>query len=253
MNALVRAALLGTVSALALYGCANPQLVRQRHRAAVFNTELGIAYLQRGQLALAKRKLDDAEREDPGNADVQIARALLFERLLEPKRADRAFRRALAISPRNPDYQNDYAVYLCSSGRYARGVKYFLEAARNPLYLTPADAFDNAGVCLRAEHHDAAAIKMFKTALAINPEFSSAVWELAELDYKHGRLKQAHSELVQYLSTHHETASLLLLAVRVMHAQGDTLDAVLYARRLQLDYPDSPQARALSTLGLNSG
>ncbi len=253
MRSALRGLLLGVLGTLVLYGCSNPQLIRQRHRAAVYNTELGVAYLQRGELALAKEKLDQAERENPDSPNVQSARALLFERLREPARADHAFHRALELAPRNPDYQNDYAVYLCSSGRYARGVKYFLEAARNPLYLTPADAFDNAGVCLRAEHHDAAAIKMFKTALAINPEFSSAVWELAELDYKHGRLKQAHSELVQYLSTHHETASLLLLAVRVMHAQGDTLDAVLYARRLQLDYPDSPQARALSTLGLNSG
>jgi type IV pilus assembly protein PilF len=241
------------VSALALYGCANPQLVRQRHRAAVFNTELGIAYLQRGQLALAKRKLDDAEREDPGNADVQIARALLFERLLEPKRADRAFRRALAISPRNPDYQNDYAVYLCGNGRYAAGVRYFLAAARNPLYLTPADAFNNAGVCLRAERHDAQAIKMFRSALAINPGFAHALWELADLNFKQGRLQQAHAELVQFLSAHRATANLLLLAVRVMHAQGDALDAVLYARRLQLDFPDSPQAHALAALGLSSG
>ncbi len=253
MRSTLRGILLGTLGALILYGCSNPQLVRQRHRAAVYNTELGIDYLQRGALALAKQRLDQAERENPDSPNVQSARALLFERLLEPARADRAFRRALALAPHNPDYQNDYAVYLCSSGRYAQGVKYFLEAARNPLYLTPADAFDNAGVCLRAEHHDAAAIKMFKTALAINPGFSSAVWELADLDYKHGRLQQAHAQLVQYLATHHETANLLLLAVRVMHAQGDTLDAVLYARRLQLDYPDSPQARAVSALGLNSG
>jgi type IV pilus assembly protein PilF len=244
---------LGVSGALVLYGCSNPLLIRRQHRAAVYNTELGVAYLQRGALALAKEKLDQAQRENPDSPSVQSARALLFERLGEPARAERAFRRALALAPHDPDYQNDYAVYLCSNGQYARGVKYFLEAARNPLYLTPADALDNAGVCLRAEHQDATAIKMFKAALSINPGFSSAVWELADLDYKHGRLQQAHSELVRYLSTHHETANLLLLAVQVMQAQGDTLDAVLYARRLQLDYPDSPQAHALAKLGLNSG
>ena len=253
MRSILRGMLLGLLGALVLYGCTNPQVIRRRHRAAVYNTELGIAYLQRGALALAKARLDQAERENPDSPNVQSARALLFERLREPERADRAFRRALELAPHDPDYQNDYAVYLCSTGHYARGVKYFLEAARNPLYLTPADAFDNAGVCLRAEHHDAAATRMFKAALAINPGFSSAVWELADLDYKHGRLQQAHSELVRYLATHHETADLLLLAVRVMLAQGDTLDAVLYGRRLQLDYPDSAQAHALSKLGLKSG
>ncbi|EQD30227.1 type IV pilus biogenesis/stability protein PilW [mine drainage metagenome] len=130
--------MLGVLGALVLYGCSNPQLIRRRHRAAVYNTELGIAYLQRGALALAKARLDQAERENPDSPNVQSARALLFERLREPARADRAFRRALDLAPHDPDYQNDYAVYLCSTGHYARGVKYFLEAARNPLYLTPA-------------------------------------------------------------------------------------------------------------------
>ena len=241
------------LAAMLLAGCSNPQVVRDHHQAAIFNTELGVAYLQRGELAVAKRKLDRALRENPDDPNVHSARALLFERLGEPRQADREFREALRLAPNDPDYQNDYAVYLCNAGRTDEGVKYFLKAASNPLYLTPAAAYTNAGVCLRVAHQYPRAIQMFESALVVSPGFEQAAWQLADLDYKHGRLQQAHSELVRYLSTHHETADLLLLAVRVMLAQGDTLDAVLYGRRLQLDYPDSAQAHALSKLGLKSG
>ncbi len=243
----------GLVAALVLAACSNPQLVRDRHQAAVFNTELGIAYLQRGELAVAKRKLDRALRENPNDPNVHSARALLFERLGQPARADREFRAALRLAPHNPDYENDYAVYLCNVGRTAEGVKYFLEAARNPLYLTPAAAYNNAGVCLRVAHQDAEAAKMFAAALAVSPGFEQAAWQLAHLDYKQGRLKQAHALIRKFLAANSETPDMLLLAVKVTRAEGDALAAQLYARRLQLDFPDSAQAHALAALGRNPG
>jgi type IV pilus assembly protein PilF len=247
------AALAGSLTVALLGGCTNPQQVRNQHQAAVFNTELGVAYMQRGQLAIAQRKLDRALRENPNDPNVHSARALLFERLGEPARADREYRAALALAPHNPDYENDYAVYLCNAGRTEAGVKYFLDAARNPLYLTPADAYNNAGVCLRVAHHDQQAAKMFRAALAVSPGFEQAAWQLADLEYKRGRYPQAHALIKQFLAANSETPDMLLLAVKVARAQGDALGAQLYARRLQLDFPNSAEAHALAALGQNPG
>jgi type IV pilus assembly protein PilF len=247
--AAIAAALLGAV----LAGCANQQAVRQRHDAAVYNTELGIAYMRRGDLAIAQRKLDRALKENPDDPDVHSARALLFARLREPRRADQEFRAALRLAPRNPDFQNNYAVYLCSVGRVDEGVKRFLDAARNPLYMTPELAYENAGVCLRSARRDLQARQMFINALSLRPNFAQAVWEIADLDYAHGRLAQARSEIDAFLASNQETPDLLLLAVKVTRAQKDPLDAELYARRLQLDFPNSAQARALADLGRNPG
>lgn len=246
-------AALSALLAMVLAGCANPQVERDQHQAAVFNTELGIAYMRRGELAVAKRKLDRALSENADDPNVHSARALLFERLGESERADREFREALRLAPHNPDYQNNYAVYLCNVGRTNEGVKYFLKAARNPLYLTPAAAYANAGVCLRGAHKYARATKMFHAALAVNSDFEQAAWQLADLDYKRGHLTQARALIKKFLAAHHETPDMLLLAVKVTRAQGDALDAELYARRLQLDFPDSAQAHALATLGQNPG
>jgi type IV pilus assembly protein PilF len=236
-----------------LAGCASSQAVKERHEAAVYNTELGIAYMRRGELAVAQRKLDRAERENPDDPDVHSARALLYARLREPRKADREFREALRLAPQNPDFQNNYAVYLCSAGRTDEGVKRFIEAARNPLYLTPALAYTNAGVCLRSAHRYPQAARMFRAALAVAPDYAQAAWQLADLDFSRGKLAEARTEIHDFLASYSETPDLLLLAVKVTRAQGDELDAALYAHRLQLDYPGSPQARALATIGRNPG
>jgi type IV pilus assembly protein PilF len=245
----IAAALLTAV----LAGCANQQAVQRQHDAAIYNTELGIAYMRRGDLAIAQTKLDRALKENPDDPDVHSARALLFARLGDPKQADREFREALRLAPKNPDFQNNYAVYLCSVGRVDEGVQTFLRAAHNPLYLTPELAYDNAGVCLRSAHRNVESAQMFTDALAIRPGFAQALWQLADLNFSQGKLAQARQEIDAYLASNQETPDLLLLAVKVMRAQGDRLDAALYARRLQLDFPDSAQAHALADLGRNPG
>ena len=239
--------------AMTLAGCANQQAVQRSRDAAIYNTELGIAYMRRGDLAVAQTKLDRALQENPDDPDVRSARGLLYARLGEPKVADHEFREALRLAPKSPDFQNNYAVYLCSVGRVDDGVQNFLKAARNPLYLTPELAYDNAGVCLRSAHRDVAAAQMFGDALTIRPNFAQALWQLADLDFSQGKLVQARKEIDAFLAANQETPDLLLLAVKVTRAQGDRLDAELYARRLQLDFPDSAQAHALADLGHNPG
>jgi len=239
--------------AAVLAGCANQQKVQQRRDAAIYNTELGIAYMRRGDLAIAQTKLDRAVKENPDDPDVHSARALLYARLGDPGQADDEFREALRLAPKNPDFQNNYAVYLCSVGRVDEGVQTFLRAAHNPLYMTPELAYDNAGVCLRSAHKEVEAEQMFTDALTIRPNFGQALWQLADLNFSQGKLAQARQEIDAFLAANQENPDLLLLAVKVTRAQGDRLDAELYARRLQLDFPDSAQAHALADLGHNPG
>jgi type IV pilus assembly protein PilF len=247
------AAVGATLLAAVLAGCASQQAVRQRNDAAIYNTELGIAYMRRGDLAIAQSKLDRALEENADDPNVHSARALLFARLRDPKHADEEFREALRLAPKNPDFENNYAVYLCSVGRVDEGVQTFLTAARNPLYMTPELAYNNAGVCLRSAHKDVPAVQMFADALAIRPNFSQALWEVADIDFSQGKLAQSRREIDAFLAANQETPDLLLLAVKVTRAQGDKLDSELYARRLQLDFPDSAEAHALADLGHNPG
>ena len=254
---IIRAAALAAIAAASLAACvtkrSTPLHMADQREAAADNTQLGIQYMNQGDLNLAKLKLDRALDEDPSNPNVHSARAMLFERMGQAAKADEEFRTALRLAPQDPDVINNYAVYLCQNGRTDEGVKRFLEAAHNALYRTPQAAYTNAGVCLRAAKRDDEARVDFAAALQARPNYAEAVFQLATLDFDHGQLVAARTRIDGYISTYSATADLLLLGVRVARAQGDVLAAQRYGRRLQLDYPGSDQTRALSALGRNPG
>jgi type IV pilus assembly protein PilF len=247
---------LAVLASLILGACAGsrqPLHMANQREAAADNVQLGIQYLNQGDLAVAKLKLDRALSEDPGNANVHSARAMLFERMNQPAQADQEFRTALRMAPHDPEVINNYAVYLCQTGRTDEGVKRFLEAAHNALYRTPQAAYTNAGVCLRAARRDDEARGNFNAALQLRPNFAEAVFQLATLDFDQGRLAPARARIDGYIGTYDATPDLLLLGVRVARKQGDAVAAQRYRRRLLLDYPGSDQARALAALDRNPG
>jgi type IV pilus assembly protein PilF len=237
---------------LLLAACATPHPNKTRD-AAAYNVQLGIAYLHQGDVALAKDKLDRALAEAPGSADVHSARAMLFDRMHDPAKADAEFRTSLRLAPHDPQVVNNYAVYLCQSGRTEEGVRRFEEAAHNALYRTPEAAYTNAGVCLRAAKRDEEARADFGRALRIRPNFAEAVYQLTELQFQRGELAPARAGIDAFIGSYEATADLLLLGVRVARAQGDKVGAQHYARRLQMDFPGTDQARALAELDHNPG
>jgi type IV pilus assembly protein PilF len=245
--------ILGLVAALALAACAASPSAKQDKDAATYNTQLGIAYLRQGEIPLAKEKLDRALKQDPGNPGVHSARAMLYDRLGDPAKADSEFRTALRLAPHDPELLNNYAIYLCRIGRTDDGVRRFEEAAHNALYRTPEAAYTNAGVCLHSAKREEEAARNFKQALVIRPNFSEAAYQLSDLQFRDGKLTDARAQIDGYVGSFPATPDLLLLGVRVTRAQGDRVAAERYARKLRLDFPGSDQARALADLDRNPG
>jgi type IV pilus assembly protein PilF len=246
--------LLAGVAALALVACSSTSnRAKKRSDASNYNMQLGMAYLNQGELGLAKEKLDRAMAENSGDPNVHSAMAMLQDRLGHPEQADKEFRAALSLGPRNPDVLNNYAVYLCRTGRTDEGVKSFEEAAHNALYRTPEAAYTNAGVCLRGAKRDTQAAMSFQRALQVKPNFAEAAYQLADLDFQRGEVREARETVERFLSSFEATPDLLLLGVRITSKQGDRLAQEKLARRLRMDYPSSDQARALAELGHNPG
>jgi type IV pilus assembly protein PilF len=235
-----------------LSGCASQKRAeKKKEDASTYNTQLGIAYLRQGDIPLAKEKLDRALKENPENPAVHSARAMLFDRMNDSKLADSEYQTALHLAPNDPDVSNNYAVYLCQTGRTDDGVKRFEIVARNALYRTPWVAYTNAGVCLRGAKRNDDAAKNFKQALSQRPNFSEAAYQLADLYFTDGNLTDARKQIDTYLGAFEETPDLLLLGVRVARAQNDRVATVLYSRKLRLDFPSSAQAKALADLERN--
>jgi len=242
------------VTCVVLAGCASQKRAeKKKEDASTYNTQLGIAYLRQGDVPLAKEKLDRALKENPDSPSVHSARAMLFDRMNDSKQADNEYQTALRLAPNDPDVSNNYAVYLCQIGRADDGVKRFEVVARNALYRTPWVAYTNAGVCLRQAKRNDDAAKNFRQALALRPNFSEAAYQLADLYFTAGDLKDARAAIDTYLGAFEETPDLLLLGVRIARAQNDRVATVLYSRKLRLDFPSSAQAKALADLEHNPG
>ncbi len=242
------------MAALALGACASSSnSARKKSDASNYNMQLGMAYLNQGDLGLAKEKLDRALAENPGDPNVHSAMAMLQDRLGHPELADKEFKAALSLGPRSPDVLNNYAVYLCRTGRVDEGVKSFEEAAHNALYRTPEAAYTNAGVCLRGAKRDTQAAMSFQRALQVRPNFAEAAYQLADLDFNRGEVQEARATVDQFIGSFEPTADLLLLGVRIARRQGDRLAEEKFARRLRMDFPASDQVRALADLSHNPG
>jgi type IV pilus assembly protein PilF len=253
----MKAALLCACMCLALAACASSHdsngSVTRSEAAARINLQLGVGYLQEGNLAIAKEKLERARSQDPHNPEVHGAIALLDERLGKDKEADKEYRTALELAPHDPAMLNNYAVFLCSHERVDEGVRYFEQAATNPLYRTPWAAYTNAGVCMRGAHRDADAAQRFNRALQSNPAYSEAVFQASDLDFQQQKLADARFRIDVFLLTNPATPDLLLLAYRIAQAQQDATAQQRYGLRLSQEFPNSEQAHALAASKMNPG
>ncbi len=217
------------------------------------NMQLGVAYMQQGNLALAKDKLDRAEKQDPRSPEVHIAQAFLFERLNKPQDAERHYRTAQRLAPENAQIANNYAVFLCKEGRIDRALSLFETAAKDGLYGTPWAALTNPAVCLRSGKRSAEAVPLLERAIAMRPNYAEAVFELGDAQLELGRADLATTAVDRFLSMGLSSPEILLVGLRAAIARGDRPATDNYARRLRRDFPNSAQTRALPQLLLDQG
>jgi len=212
-------------------------------QAAAANMQLAIEYMKLGQLANSRDCIEKALKEDPSNPDVQMTAGLVYERIHEVAKAERAYDTANRLGKGDPNIQNTYAVFLCNEGKTAAGEKLFLAVAANPLYQTPEVALGNAGTCARGAGDLVNAEKYFNRALAIRPNYSEALLQLGNIAYDRGDAAQALQIVQRYLAVNKPAPEILWLGFRAERKLGDTVDAAVFARRVQVEFPDSQQAQ----------
>lgn len=249
MNRSIR--LLPFLAVLALWGCVSSDGTKRLKQedpkvaAAKINIQLGTTYLQQGNYVRAREKLLRSLKQNPKDPDVHTSLGLLYDRTGDPKLADKHFREALRLAPDKPDLINNYAIYLCKNGRVDEGVEKFTAVAANRYYQTPEVALTNAGVCLRSAKRLDEAEQKFIAAIRARPNYGDATVQLATLYVERSRVPDARAVVDTYLNAFKPNPDVLLAAVGVARAAKDRLSEEKYSRRLRLDFPDSPQARAL--------
>jgi len=213
--------------------------------AGKYNVQLGTAYLQQGNYALARDKLERALKQNPKDPDVHTSLGLLYDRTGDAKGADRHFREALRLAPDKPDISNNYAIYLCKNGRTDEGVERFTAVANNKYYRTPEVALTNAGVCLLSARRLDEAEKKFLGAIKARPNYTEPTVQLASLHLERNEIPQARKVVDTYLGAFRPDPEVLFAAVSVARAAKDKMGEAKYSRTLRLEFPESAQARAL--------
>ena len=81
------------------------------------NMQLAIEYMRLGKLASARDFMEAALSQDPGNADVQMTAGIVYERLNEMQKAERAYKTMYRLGKGDPNIQNTYAGFLCRTAQ----------------------------------------------------------------------------------------------------------------------------------------
>lgn len=252
-----RTTFLVCASACVLVGCAtNDETLRsepQLDRAAELNLELGIDYLRKGNLAQAKEKIERSLEQNPRNASAHSIAGMLYVRLNDDKKAESHYERAISLAPDDPEIRNNFAVYLCRKGKYARGEKLALQAAENRLYKTREVALVNAGNCARNAGELDKAEGHYRKALQLRPRFAEALLQMADMQYERTEYVSARAFLQRYMEVGRTTAMTLWLGHRIERSLGNTAEAQHYARRLKSEYPNAAQTKELLESERNPG
>ncbi|MEA3150058.1 MAG: type pilus assembly protein PilF [Gammaproteobacteria bacterium] len=235
-----------------LCGCVHSGLApgKTGAQAAGVNVQLAIEYMKIGKLAAAREHIERGMKQDPDNANVQFTAGLVYERLNETAKAERAYSAAARLGKDDPNIQNNYAGFLCRTGKAAAGEKLFGEVARNPAYQTPEVALVNAGVCVQNIGDALDAERYFTRALTIRPNLPEAVLQLGNLAMNSGDAAQALEYAQRYLASNPPNAEVLWLGFRAQRKLGNATAAAGFARRVQAEFPNSEQAQLMRS-GVN--
>lgn len=154
----------------------------QLHNAAIYNTQLGLAYLKYGDRVRAKRKLLAALRFNL--PETQTAMGYFMETTGDLKTADFFYKKAIILSNHSAASLNNYGTFLCRTGHYKQANRYFMQSLSDIYYVHNASVYENAGLCAVAAKQYKQAQYYFDKALRSDPNYQQSLIEIIKIDLK---------------------------------------------------------------------
>lgn len=208
--------------------------------------QLATGYLEQGDLANARRHLNNAANLDAQNSEVFALWGLVYSREGEPGLADESFRRALRANSANSQARNNYAAFLFAEERFEDAYEQLQTVVEDTTYANRAQAFENLGIAaLRLERNDEAEYA-FGRALQLNANQLRSLLELANLSLQKPNLVQAREfyrnylTLIQFYNVPQSPRG-LWVGVQVENALGNKTAVCEYGAQLAAGFGTSPE------------
>lgn len=215
-----------------------------RNRARL-HTELASLYYSRGNMGIALEELRVATAADPTYAQAYALFGMVYQELRENQLAQTSFEKALGLSPTDPDINHTYGWFLCQTGREKDAVRYFLQAVKNPLYVTPWRSYSAAGLCTMRGNDLKEAEGYFQSALKLEPDEPSALLQLGHIRYRQANFEEARRMVTRFNRLITPTSESLWLALRIERKLGERVAEQSFANQLRRRFPTSREYQAL--------
>ena len=206
-------------------------------RAVEINIGLAVEYMGANDYEAALDKLQKAIRIDGSSAAAYSVLGLLYERIKRPVQAGESYAKAARLAPDKGDFQNNYAQWLCNSGRPVEADPYFRKALDDPFYKTPAAALSNAGTCALKAGKPELSETYYRRVLTLDPNNGDALQQLAALLYQRGDYLRARAFMERRVNAGTANPEMLDLAARIEDKLGDRDAANGYRKRLSSEFP----------------
>lgn len=221
----------------------------KREEAMRIKTELAVAYMNSGNFRLATQTIDEALKQDDSYDLAWLVRAQIYQHLKVFDKAEESFKRALKLSPKGAEINNNYGWFLCQSmNRPQDAIAHFDIAIADPTYPSPETAYFNKGICHTKMQQFHLADSYFERALQMNPQFTPVFKERARSFMIAQNIKEADRLFRQYQSmVARLSADDLLLGWKIAKHQGLAQAALEYEMQLRSLYPYSDELKAITT------
>ncbi len=150
----------------------------KRQAKAQARTDLGAAYLVEGSTELAIQQLQEATKMDRYNYKAWEQLALAYMKRGAPELSEKAFQRALKLTPGSASVNLNYSYLLLRLGRSADAVEVLEVAVMDLTYRQPALVLNNLGYALHLEGRHAEAEARLAEATLRAPNFCQAWFNL---------------------------------------------------------------------------
>lgn len=210
------------------------------------HADLGMQYLFLGKPSVALDEARSAIEADPSYPLGYNLMALVQMAVMDDRGAEENFQRALRLAPGDPEISNNFGWFLCQSGHEKESIPYFVTASNAPLYSTPTKPLTNAGICSMSIKDDKAAEGFLQKALQVDPTNLDALFLLADLAYRDGRLQEAQARLDEVHRRRDPSAQSDWLGLRIARKLGDHEAENRYAGDLRRKFNGSYEYQLLT-------